>query len=270
MSISNLYKKIQTKFPGMNENNQAIAKYLIEQWNEIRHISLKKISQATKQSPATIVRFCKEFGYQGFYQFRKSVLEINDNLNYNNLELIFKKDVFKDISTFEECYWQRMEQGRNVIKGLIANKTIAKITEMLYEANKIVIAGMNINYNQSVDFKNKMISIGKNCMVECDLHLLKSLAHTTSANDLVITISLSNENANIIQFGNNAKTNHAKWIHIFSKQTQLLNPKPDLEVEIDVDENGMWNLYSSRGAIIFYLFNVIFANYIIFQENEKN
>ncbi|AKX34233.1 RpiR family transcriptional regulator [Spiroplasma litorale] len=270
MSISNLYKSIKSKYSELNENNKEIANYVLNNWNDIDKLTIKKISTYTNQSASTIVRFCKIFSYKGFYDFRKSILEINSCLKINNNELIINTKNIDNTLAFEKKYQEIEEKQQSSIIELIKNGTIDQAAKIIKLSNKVIIGGMNINYNQSVDFKNKLLAAGKACVVEQDVHLLKSLSNVVSKNDLVISISLSNKNDSIIKFGKESKWNGANWIHITSGIIfDFGTEKPDLLVNFTSEENKLWNLYSIRGMGLFKILNLIFFSFILFQKNEK-
>ncbi|WP_342268483.1 MurR/RpiR family transcriptional regulator [Spiroplasma endosymbiont of Aspidapion aeneum] len=268
MSLSNLYKEINKKKIAMNENNRLIAEYFLANWNNISDISIKKASHSTNQSPATITRFCKEFGFEGFINFRKEIMMINDNFVLNDYELIFNEESFMNMDSFVDKYFDIVDKQNQILKNLAKSDVISKFAKMILKSEQIIICGMNINYNQSIDFKNKLISSGKNCIVEQDLHLLQGITNASKKNKLIITISLSNENKEVIDLGKNALLHNAKWVHISSKP-QKYNYTPTLTINLLDIESEFWNLYSIRGGALFNLYNLVFSNYIIFQKNEK-
>lgn len=48
--------------------------YLLEKTEEAGELSIYDIAEKTYSSPSTIIRLCKKIGFQGYKDFRKSLL----------------------------------------------------------------------------------------------------------------------------------------------------------------------------------------------------
>lgn len=263
MELRSVYKKIKKLLPTMSETNKKIGQYLIENLDDIGNITLGKIARSTNTSAAAITRFCQEIGFNGFLELRKLLMHVENNLSINNHEVLVKKEYINNISKFYSDYLSQLSESQENLKTLIGSVEFDKITNLIINSEKIIIGATNINYNQTIDFKNKLISIGKNCYLEQEIHLLNTLTNTCSEKDLFITVSLSNTNKNIIEFGNIAKTNGASWVHIYSAKKNsksTLKLQTDCEIFFTSNENEIWNQYSIRGEILFQLFNILFIN----------
>lgn len=272
MELRSVYKKIKKLLPTMSEANKKIGQYLIENLDDIGNITLSKIARSTNTSDAAITRFCQEIGFNGFFELRKLLINVENNLSINNHEVIIKKEYINNISKFYFDYLNQLSESQENLKTIIGSDEFDEVTNLIVNSDKIIIGATNINYNQAIDFKNKLISIGRSCYLEQETHLLNTLANTCNQNDLFITVSLSNTNKNIIEFGNIAKTNGSKWVHIYSakKNSETISKfKADYEIFFTSNENEIWNQYSIRGEILFQLFNILFINILKSEEFLK-
>lgn len=259
MELRSIIKKIKYKQPSMNENNKIIAEYLLENYKNEDIMSLKVISKKTGQSNATIVRFCQDLGFSGFNEFRRIIKNVNNNETFSNHELVVNSEMDKDISKYFEKYFEILIYQKESIKELIENKKIQEFVEFIIKSKRIFIGAVNINYNQAVDFKSKLNSIGVSTLLENDFYVLKTFSNICSENDLFLTISLSNQNDELIKFGNWAQKNGATWVHLGgSKHIETIYGKPNLILSFESNESELWNLYSLRGEAVFQILNFTF------------
>ncbi|AHF57155.1 MurR/RpiR family transcriptional regulator [Spiroplasma eriocheiris] len=168
MELRSLYKKI--KLQGINSTGitKAISDYIVENIKQrnIEALSLKKIAKNCNVSDATITRYCKELGYSGFIPFKKHLDAINTNYVINNHEVIINRSLVESTEKFYDEYVNIYNRGRLAIKMLIKNGMIDRIASLLKNCQRIFIAGNNINYSQTIDFKNHLIASGFNVLLE--------------------------------------------------------------------------------------------------------
>ena len=260
MELRSVFKLIKISMPDMNQHNKTIAKYLLENLDNTEKINLKEISEGTGQSKATIFRFCRNLGFQGFAEFRKVVNDLNNNYIYSNHEIVIRNLYRKDLDEFYDFYFLILKFQRQSIKSLIYENKIDASSILIKNAKKIIIAASNINYNQAIDFKNKLVALGLNCFLEQDYRTLISLGNISNEDDLFITISLSNLNKSVLSIGKLAKSNNAKWLHIGTKKNSLEDPNIDMMLTFESNESQLWNLYSLRGEGLFQILNLVFAS----------
>ncbi|WP_134704743.1 MurR/RpiR family transcriptional regulator [Ammoniphilus sp. YIM 78166] len=61
-----LFEKIQVSMPAMSDAKKAIAKYILENWQEVAFLSASRLARQVGVSESVVVRFSQDLGYTGF------------------------------------------------------------------------------------------------------------------------------------------------------------------------------------------------------------
>lgn len=78
---------------GFSDLEKKIADYLIEHKEDVIHMNLKELAEATYTSTATISRFCKKLGEKNFNDFRVHFAEITQSQTFSTIN--FNSHFFK-------------------------------------------------------------------------------------------------------------------------------------------------------------------------------
>ena len=70
---------------GFSDLEKKIADYLIEHKEDVIHMNLKELAEATYTSTATISRFCKKVGEKNFNDFRVHFAEITQSQTFSTV-----------------------------------------------------------------------------------------------------------------------------------------------------------------------------------------
>src|SRR5690625_1638644 len=69
-----LYKMLEKNRKLLNENEEKILSYLLENKQQINDLTIREIANKFFTVPNTIVRMCKKLGFTGFQQFKEEVI----------------------------------------------------------------------------------------------------------------------------------------------------------------------------------------------------
>ncbi|WP_231723301.1 MurR/RpiR family transcriptional regulator [Caviibacter abscessus] len=83
--MSILIKIRETK--KFTENELCVAKYIMENYKNIKNISITDISSKTFTSISTVTRMCKKIGLSGFSELKIKLIEEIANLNSKNINV---------------------------------------------------------------------------------------------------------------------------------------------------------------------------------------
>lgn len=84
---------------GFSDLEKKIADYLIEHKEDVIHMNLKELAEATYTSTATISRFCKKLGEKNFNDFRVHFAEITQSQTFSTIN--FNKPFLQDSPIFK-------------------------------------------------------------------------------------------------------------------------------------------------------------------------
>lgn len=193
---------IESFYPSLSKQEKKIADYIFEKKGQISYQSLSEISKSIGVGEATIVRFVKKVGFEGFKE----------------LKLQIAKEDFPIIEIDYEDYIDNIQANINETisntKSLIDRKEINKAISRINKAERIFIYGVGDSGVAALELQDKFLRFGKTAVTYSDNHFQIMSAAITTSKDVVIAISLSGKTKDIIDSLEIAKKNKAKIIVI--------------------------------------------------------
>lgn len=184
-------------FVGSSE--RIAVEYLLENPGSVLENNIRELAEKIYVSPATIVRLCKRLGFEGYREFRQSLIyelalyQNNERIDKNdierddNIESIIDKVTYKNIISLEET------------RNLIDVEKVKKCVELLCSCNNIMIFGMGASLCVAKDAYLKFLRVNKSCFVVEDWHSQYIQAQNSTTRDVGIFISYSGETKEMIQ-----------------------------------------------------------------------
>ncbi|PCS06688.1 transcriptional regulator [Lactococcus plantarum] len=185
-----------------------IADYIFESGELLLEKSVQEASQAIGSSSASLVRFSRTLGYDGFSQFKQK-LSIAYAMHVDN------KDYFEEVSDSEtpssikKKLKVRMNQMVETTNTALSDKTLLTVASCMEQAEIIYVYGIGASAIVAQDLSQKFSRIGKQVLFIQDPHLL------------VVDLSVEKERALFIGISMNGNTKEVVDIGFVSKQLQV-------------------------------------------------
>lgn len=253
LKINNLYNEL-------TDVDKKIADYINENKEEVSKLSVSELSQKTNASTASIVRFSKKIGYEGFTE----------------LKLELAKDVIVEEKEYSYIDKNNDVSVKNIVKKIadknsdIINQTvllnneevIEKIVDLIYKSKNIYIFGIGGSAIVSLDMQLKLLRINKKVFTSLDSHTQLTVSSNLSESDLVIAISYSGNTREVIKCIENAKLNGSKCISITKYGVSSISKLSDFNLYVpNVEKTLKEGAISSRIAML-TLIDIIYISLI--------
>ncbi len=140
-----IIEKILRDLEEMSPVNQKIAKYVLENKDHMGFLTVTQIQERLKVSRASVVRFARQIGYNGFLEMKKSIQkEIRDKLDpYKKID-ITRLDVLSKKNQFENLVDNEINNIKKTIEKTEIEGLIKSI-ELIENAEKIFISGFGLS-----------------------------------------------------------------------------------------------------------------------------
>lgn len=152
----------------MTAIERGIAEYILKNSELVIKMTAKELAEATYTSQSSVLRLCKGIDEKGFADFKlKLALELKEMRN-EKLSININRP-FIETDSFEEIADKISDIGIASIKETKENlnfNEIKRITTKIRECRVIDIYGMGNSQTIAMDFKDKMIRIGKDVRLE--------------------------------------------------------------------------------------------------------
>lgn len=266
-----LIQKVEELIVTYNDGRKSIGEFILTNFSTIQNYSIDEIAKKTRTSKASIVRFAKTLGYEGWKDLKRDLIreqKVNFDLDFNYpfQEGDDVQDIAKKLANVQT------ESIMDTFSHLDL-ATMMDCTDHILNAKKIIMFGVAPNTSIAQLFQRKMLSIGK--VVEiADFREMGMNAKLMNENDFAIIISYSGNNAasepvNIVSILNR---NNVPILAITSGGDNYLRMHTDFVLTLCSRERLYTKIanFASEQSLL-YVLNVLFAccferNY---EENDR-
>lgn len=223
---------------GFTDSEKNLADFMLSHGLEMGKITISELAERTYSSPATITRFCRKLGMNGFRDFRILFLsEYEKSLNHEKVDInlpFSKNDSFELIT-------KKME---NLNAATISRVTssfdydqLKRIVYQMHDAHVINIYAAGMSNMVAQDFAVKLARLGKQVNIERDSTLLYAYAVNCEKEYFNLLISQSGETEKILKCGSILRKKGCRTVAITGKKTSTLASLCDEVIYVETDED---------------------------------
>lgn len=267
-----LVQKVEELIVTYDDGRRNIGEFILQHMDTIHEYSIQEIAARTYTSKASIVRFAKTLGYEGWKDLKKDLIheyQVEKEMNGVDFNYPFSKDdAIGDVAA--KIARLQIKTIEDTLEHLDTDMTVRCIN-LLVRARRIVIFGISPNTGVAELFRRKMLSIGKFVEIS-NSREMGMQAMALDSHDVAILISYSGNNGsaepvNIIPY---LKENNVPLIGITSGGDNLLRQHIDTILTMCSRERLYTKIANfSTEESLAYLFNVLFAG-VFERQYEKN
>ena len=191
---------IREKYTTFTTVEKRIADYIFESGELLLEKSVQEASQAIGSSSASLVRFSRTLGYDGFSQFKQK-LSIAYAMHVDN------KDYFEEVndtetpSSIKKKLKVRMNQMVETTNTALSDKTLLTVASCMEQAEIIYVYGIGASAIVAQDLSQKFSRIGKQVLFIQDPHLLVVDLSVEKERALFIGISMKGNTKEVVDIG---------------------------------------------------------------------
>ncbi|MCP1676685.1 DNA-binding MurR/RpiR family transcriptional regulator [Natronocella acetinitrilica] len=180
--------RLQSMRESLRRTGQRIADYIIGHPQDVIHMSVTELAQASGASEGSVVALCKQLGASGFQQMKiilaqelvQPVQFIHEDLDPSDqpqavIEKIFSSDI---------------QALRDTMEALDAD-ALARAVDAIVAAERVELYGIGSAAPIVEDAGYRMLRIGLNCKVVVDSHVQSISAALTNPRVATLTVSHS-------------------------------------------------------------------------------
>lgn len=225
---------IKTRFllPTLPRAEKLVAKYLLDNPDSIRNITLLILAQETGSSDTSIIRFCRRLGYDGFSSFKQSFMEAAVDENKTITQEIYSEDSMIDI--LNKVFKHNIETLNNTLA--LVSEDYSKALEALLKAKSVHFFGVGDAYIVANLAYMKFSRLGYGGSAHSDVTLQLITASLLSENDVALAISYSGASDNIVKAMKVAKDAGATTICITQMNKSPLLKYTDINLFISTSD----------------------------------
>lgn len=207
----NIKNEKMTASKQLTKTDRIIRDYIDQHRDSIIYMTIADLSDATKTSDASIIRFCRKYGYSGFQEMKISLAretmspaaQIHEGISSSDTpELIIEKMFFS------------IRETLNATQRVLSTEQFVLAGDVLSNANRIVVFGAGSSGSIASDIAHKFMRLGFIADSYSDSHLQIIASCNMEDGDVAIGVSHSGNSRDIVEALENAKDNGATTISI--------------------------------------------------------
>jgi len=219
--------RIRGAYSDLYSAEKKVADYILDNPQEIMHLSVTEVASQSRVSEATVVRFCRSLGYKGYQDFKLTLARDTVSPIKTIHEDLEKSD---DIGAITHKVFQNNIQALKDTLEVLDIKEMERAKEVLMKAEKILIIGVGTSSPNVMDAYNKFFRIGLNCSSQTDSHLQVMEAALLKKGDVLVAISHSGSTKDPIETLKVAKKRGATTICITNNSLSPITKEADIKL----------------------------------------
>lgn len=219
---------MQTQLASFSPVGQKIAKAILDDPERVVDVSIQQLAREISVSEASIVRFCRTLGLEGFSDLKMALLknaaptqipsvfeEIDEN---DSMEAVARNVFVRNLNTLQIAM-QRLDFG-----------AVTAAAELLRDAKKIVILGSAASASIAENFYIHLFRVGFPASVETDGEFMQVAAHMADEHTVFIAVSRGGRTKAVVNAFEEARRHGAKTISITANDNTPLARASDIPI----------------------------------------
>ena len=189
-----------------------IAEYVLAHPAEVPNLSITQLAAKVQANPASVTRFCQRLGFEGYADFCSSVKRqtisplIGDDDYYDFTGASSRELIGKSVSVFSHMINQTML--------LLDDKKLDYAANLLSRARNVYIYAHGSGNSSALYAQSLFMQSGLSCFAFYEPSQVLISASIAKAEDVIVVISFSGRNGNLMDAIRLAKKHNVKVIAI--------------------------------------------------------
>ena len=212
--MKNALLRMRESLNTASATEKTIIKHILAHPDDLLTCSIHALAEQTYSSPATILRLCRKLGFDGYKDFRQSVIyelalrkqsqeeEQKEITQHDSLEQMVQKITYKNINSLKDSCQ------------LIDVADIQTAVDMIERSQVVYLFGIGSSLCVAHDLYLKFLRLGKACVLNDDWHGQLLQARNATAQDAAIILSYSGQTVEVISCMKEMHENNVPMVSI--------------------------------------------------------
>ena len=222
---ANSLARIRIKYPTLAASEARVATWVLQQPEEIMHLSMAQVAQACQVSDTTVLRFCRNTGFQGYTDLKLSVARdltsptqvIHDDIIEGDTPITIARKVFR-----------ANIQALNDTLEVLDEDALIKAIDLLTKARRTLIIGAGTSGPIVQSMFNMLFRLGLDCRAQTDSYLQLMEVAMLGPGDVVVGVSQSGSSVDPVLTLKQARKNGASTICITGNMQSPITKHADI------------------------------------------
>lgn len=257
---TDIYLQIKLKYNTFTAAYKKLADFVVENPEFVLSKSISEVAEACDVGEATISRFCKVLGYNGYHDFKLSIVKY---LPKDEESVFMGNSITEDdsISNVAKLILNKNIESLNETCNLVKEKSIRKAVDLLTNAERILFFGVGSSQIAALEGYNKFMRITTKAAINIESHMQYASAALMSENDVAVIISYSGSTKEVVEIAKTAKKRGAKIICITRYLKSPLTTYSDVSLLCSSNERNVHGYSLSMELTQIFLLDILYTEF---------
>lgn len=208
-TTTNFWELLQQRQDELTKSGRAVADYLVHHADEAQYLSISSLARECKVAEATVFRFCRALGFEGYHEMRISLAQANATGALVN-QRVPEPDA--DTATLCEHASALLMTTINGTQNALSPEAVDRASELLRKARQVYCLGQGGSMLIANDICARFACISTKFRTAGDSHLQLVTASLMTPEDVVLFVSYSGATRDMLETLRTAKAAGAKII----------------------------------------------------------
>lgn len=209
----------------LTKAEEKVAEYILANPADVIHMSITELAEASGSAEATVFRLCQKAGYKGYQSFKIALAgDIYTPMQSVNKEV----DPGDSLSVITGKLFHSINESLQDTLKIINEVELSRAVDAIACARKIDAYGSGGSAIVAADFEHRFMRFGIPVRAYADSHMQISAAALSEPGDVVIAISHTGANRDLLESVSMAKDSGATIIAITSYTKSPLSQLSDI------------------------------------------
>ena len=221
----------QSHYAEMGKSEKKVADWLFSHSGEIFSFSITQFAEKCDSREATIVRFSRRLGFQGYQDLKLSLAQEVD-----------KKVITPYITSSDSCYeiFEKLCNDTYLslerTKKLLVSDNMTNAVKAIADADKVVLIGLGSSATVAAEAANKFLRAGYNAVSYADTHMQAIAVSQLDERDVLIGVSQSGSSKDVVECMKLAKSRGVTTVCLTGKEKSPITRQSDIVLITDTEE----------------------------------
>lgn len=206
---TNFWELLQQHQNDLTKSGHMVADYLVQHAAEAQYLSISSLARECKVAEATVFRFCRALGFEGYHEMRIALAQANATGALVNQRA---PEPDADTATLCEHAGALFMTAINGTQNALSPEAVDKAVALLHSARQVFCLGQGGSMLLANDICARFSSLSNKFRTAGDSHLQLLSASLMTPEDVVLFVSYSGATRDMMETLRTAKASGAKII----------------------------------------------------------
>ena len=264
---TNFWELLQQHQNDLTKSGHMVADYLVQHAAEAQYLSISSLARECKVAEATVFRFCRALGFEGYHEMRIALAQANATGALVNQRA---PEPDADTATLCEHAGALFMTAINGTQNALSPEAVDKAVALLHSARQVFCLGQGGSMLVANDICARFAGITNKFRTAGTSHMQVMAASLMTEEDVVLFVSYSGATRDMIETLRTAKAAGAKIILITHYEDSPGAKLADIVLLCGAQENPLDSGSIPIKVAVLYVAEVLLLRYMLDDQQQTN